>query len=316
MPEDIHSMYRLSLVLLREDSARDYLATLGLLRLFDLLWPATEPHLEWDNVRGFPTIVTSRELGVSWVEELLLALQNLIKAPSPLVHGKIIKTSRREFRAAVLQAVEFSMSPGPLSYLPVLLYGSYSSQNSSDEKDLQNGDVEPSRLSFANGQSGKNLLLDVSELIAGLTPELLRGCLEGTGCPTAGKSLRWNHAEFRPAAYRSHDPGAKTSGDEHLDHAAFNVLAFVGLSFYPTVPSSSGAGTLGFFGDAPDCFRWPIWSGSLNADEVATLVHQPLYSEKVDPLMCIRAMGVIRAWKSRRFSSDKSLYFAPAELVF
>ena len=126
--------------------------------------------------------------------------------------------------------------------------------------------------------------------------------------PVAAKSLRWNPVEFRPAAYRRHDPGSKQKGDETKDHPALNVLAFFGMSFYPTVQAASGSETAGLHRlMREDYFIWPIWNSALRADEIAALVC-------ANPRQWVPAAGAKTVWRSKRISSDKSLYFAPAEL--
>jgi hypothetical protein len=221
-----------------------------------------------------------------------------------MFHGDIIKSEYRVFREAVNRAIEFSDSNHLLAKLPVYLYSSYSSQIEGE-----GGVVEPSGLSFGNGQSGKKLLLDVMQLIGGLESATLLKTLLGEASPVSAKSLRWNPIEYRPAAYRSHDPGSKQKGDETKDHPTLNVLAFFGLTFYPTVPTPSGGRTAGLHWKSRETFfLWPIWEISLCMDEISSLVC-------ADPTNWSLASGVAVTWRSKRFSSDKSLYFAPAELL-
>jgi hypothetical protein len=302
------SVSEISCVNLHENVARDYLAALGMLRLVQHLWPEKEPRLAWEAKQGYPKISTITPLSSSWPSIVVSSLQNLEKDPAhPLKHGKKIKTECSNFRTAVLGALAFAKQPVPLAGIPALLYASYSSQLSGEEENF----VDPTRLSFGNDQSGKNLLLDVCELIAGLDADEFLESLLGNRKPVAKKSLRWNPVEFRPSAYRSHDP----VDDKHLDQPTHNVLAFIGLTFYPTVPSSVGVATLGFPLEHQSFFHWPIWGDPLTTDEVTTLVHQlPCIDGEIDRrVLC--GYGAKRIWRSRRFSSDKSLYFAPAELV-
>jgi len=296
--------YELPLPGLREDNPRDFLAALGLLRLVDLLWPSRQSRLLWAGSEHVPSLCGNEPLTDYWPSELLSALKELTQAPiNPLMHGEIIKTEYQVFRDAVNRAVAFSESVHRLAKLPIMLYSCYSSQIESD-----GGMIEPSGFSFGNGQSGKKLLLDVGQLIDGMTPSELIETLLGKASPLAAKSLRWNPAEFRPAAYRNHDPGSKQKGDETKDHPALNVLAFFGLTFYPTVPTASGGRSAGLLRqNREDWFLWPIWNDELSADEIASLVCS-------EPEKWVSSRGIAAIWKSKRFSSDKSLYFAPAEL--
>ncbi|NLT70246.1 MAG: hypothetical protein GXX91_06075, partial [Verrucomicrobiaceae bacterium] len=238
-------------------------------------------------------------------ETLIDAVQLLASHPDkPLAHGDIIKTTYSRFRQAVENAISFAESDQPLSHLPLMLYASYSSQ-----LEEEGGSIEPSGFSFANGQSGKKLLLDVIQLIELLSADILLRTLRGEIDPVAAKSLRWNPSEFRPAAYRSHDPGSKLKGDETKDHPVLNVLAFFGLTFFPTVPTKHGGKTSGLHDEHRErYFQWPIWSATLDTDEVSTLVSS-------SSMHMHAALGINHVWRSRRFSSDKSVYFAPAEFA-
>jgi hypothetical protein len=296
--------FELPLPVLREDNPRDFLAALGLLRLVDLLWPSFRSQLVWSGAEHVPALCGYEQLPDDWPDELLNALKELTQTPTnPLMHGEIIKANYQVFRDAVNRAVVFSTSGHRLAKLPAILYACYSSQITSE-----GGEVEPSGFSFGNGQSGKKLLLDVRQLIDGMTPSDLIQTLMGMASPVTAKSLRWNPVEFRPAAYRNHDPGSKQKGDETKDHPALNILAFFGLTFYPTVPSASGGKTVGILRqNGEDGFLWPIWSDKLSVDEIASLVC-------AGPGEWIQSRGITTVWRSKRFSSDKSLYFAPAEL--
>jgi hypothetical protein len=291
---------------LREDNPRDFLAALGLFRLIDLLWPELGTRLFWAQDKGYSCIQTNDVLPDDWTSSMISELKALSEpADSPLFHGTVIKTEIEIYQQAAAKARKFSESGHALARLPQLLYASYASQLA-DEND---GRTEPTAFSFANGQGGKNLLRDAKELILAIKPEDLLASILGKGEAVAAKSMRWSPREFRPAAYRPHDPGTKLKGDDTLDFPAFNFLAFVGLSFFPSVPTSRGSQTLGFEGKyRPEYFRWPIWETPLGTDSLQTLVCLPLSYLQ-------REIGVIRVWQSRRFSADKSLYFAPPELL-
>lgn len=293
----------LALPALREDNPRDFLAALGLLRLVSLQWPQLDARLSWDEATGSPRLHTTTPLPDGWSAELVTSLQELAADPAkPLFHGEIIKTTPEAFRHAVAKSLRFAKeSTHPLRALSPALHAAYSSQNHDDKDGLH-----VSAFSFGNGQSGKKLLLDVSQLIAALKPDSLAGSLANTLPPVSAKSLRWHPNEFRAAAYRPHDPGKGIKGDDTPDHPALNVLAFIGLTFFPSVPRVSGGATVGIFRDTDGGgFEWPVWEIPLTADAVASLV----VSTARDGAS---SSGITRRWRSRRFSSDKSLYFAPA----
>jgi hypothetical protein len=291
---------------LREDNPRDFLTALGLLRLIDLLWPDSQAKLSWNKKNGFPEIHTTVALTEDWGNQLLFELKKLAEHDeSPCFHGDVIKTETEHYRSAVEKAHQFTQSLQPFALLPQLLYACYAGQLP-DEND---GKTEPTAFSFANGQGGKNLLRDVKELILSIDPINFENSLLDREDPIPAKSMRWNPKEYRPAAYRAHNPGTKLKGDETLDFPAFNILAFFGLTFYPSVPTSKGSKTLGFSGKrGPEAFYWPIWETPLEADSLLTLLCLPVETFS-------RQMGVSHVWSSRRFSADKSLYFAPAIMI-
>jgi hypothetical protein len=292
---------------LSENNPRDFLASLGLLRLISLQWPTVDARLSWNVEKGHPIIHTSIPLPGTWDADLVQSIQSLAAHPErPLFHGHVIRTSPTAFRIALQKAIRFSETDDhPLRAIAPLLYAAYSSQNDED------GELHISALSFANGGSGKNLLLDVSQLIAALKPASLSGALDGTAPAIDAKSLRWHPQEFRAAAFRGHNPGDGIKGDDSLDHPAFNVLAFFGLTFLPCVPTARNGLTPAIHRvDGESAFLWPIWHHPLSPDSVTSLLHQP-------PASVGRAHGVARRWKSRRMvvGKKKTLYFSPATVA-
>lgn len=306
----------LVLTALREDNPRDFLAALGLLRLLDSLWPQSIVSLAW-NTDGHPVIHARVALPDDWPVQLVAELAALNRvSPHPFVHHKVIKTNHRLFRASVEPALKMRAGGYSLSKLPAMLYAAYASQVHDTEKD----ECSPTAFSFSNGQGGKELLRDIAELIvAELSPANLIADLTGDlAALRDAKSFRWHPAEFRAAAYRSHNPGGGVKGDVTLDYPVANIMAFFGLTSYPVVDRSQAEQTLGFsrrYFDHKsfDCFTWPIWSYPMGVDIMSTLLWLPQLHSNDLRLHELRAHGCIHLWRSRRFSSDKSLYFSPAE---
>ena len=298
--------HTLELTGLREDMARDFLAAIGLLRLLDLKWPTLKPKLSWQIEKGFPIIHLASVLPSDWCGQLISDIQSLEQHPkSPLFHGEIIKTQSEVFRNAIQNAIDFRLSDHPLAFLPELMFAAYGGQTA----DPKTGDIEPTMLSFANGQSGKSLLRDVRELIWTWDPALMNAALHGDGQGSPGKSFRWSPHEYRPAAHRAHDPGSKVKGDENLDHPALNLLAFFGMSNLPSADTSRGCVNAGFSRLPSDwAFLWPVWNHPLSPCEITALVTAS--SSRISALP-----DVSRIWKSRRLVAEKSVYFTPATLA-
>lgn len=297
--------YILPLPALREDNPRDFLAALGLLRLVSLQWPALDARLSWEETTGFPLLHTRQALPADWSAELAASLKEIANDPAkPLFHGDIIKTTPEAFQIALKKSLRYARdSNHPLRDVALMLYAAYSSQC------IDKDGMHISAFSFGNGQSRKKLLLDVFQLINSIQPEGISKSFAGTQPAISAKSFRWNPNEFRPAAYRPHDPGKGIKGDDTPDRPEVNVLAFFGLAFFPCVPRIAGGATCGIFRKADGAgFEWPVWTTPLSPDVVASLVSSP-------PDRATPRCGVNRRWRSRRFSSDQSLYFAPATMV-
>jgi hypothetical protein len=296
---------KLELKTLREDNPRDFLASLGILRLLDLMWPELSPTLSWQGAH--PVITINEPLPRDWSAQITDELQTLNLDPiSPLRHGDVIKTSSQNFAEAIRKSLNYeAQSKTDLKSLPALLYGAYSGQLTEEKSDF----ILPTKFSFSNGQGGKKLLLDVGQLIEALTPNEFAQSLSGNGEKKKAKSLRWHPDEYRAAAYRSHDPGSGITGDDHLDHPPLNILAFIGLTFYPSVPWGKSGATLGFSRRRKAwIFRWPVWSTALSVELVSSLLHCPDFMESGGSSQIAR--GIIRAWESRRFTDDKgNTYF-------
>ena len=300
---------------LMEDNPRDFLAALGLLRITSELWTDAGISLAWNN-DGHPVMHVRLNLPDDWVALLCASVQALNRIePHPFVHHKVIKVPQAAMRNHMTRSLEFVKSAGPLHHIPVALYSGFASQIHTDKDGMTN----VTAYSFSNGQGGKELLRDVKELInSQMAPASLCGDLLGLPeCRRDAKSFRWHPAEFRAAAYRPHDPGAGIKGDVLLDFASANVLAFFGLTFYPVVDRASREETLGLSSERlnrerSDYFTWPIWGQPIGIDAIASLLHHPaVHSAEKNPKV-LACLGVKRLRRSRRFSSDKSLYFAPS----
>ncbi|MCS1407283.1 MAG: hypothetical protein M2R45_00440 [Verrucomicrobia subdivision 3 bacterium] len=312
MPNAEHSI---ELKGLHEDNPRDFLAALGLLRLVALLWPQLHARMGWCGDPMTAKVVTASPLPGDWNERAVTSLQDLLEHdPDPIRHGNVIKTTVNCYREAAKRALRFRENQCELADLPSLLYAAYSSQiEPKGAKKIKEGkEIEPSWFSFANGQSGKNLLKDVGELIQSIDGSELLNTLKGEASPKEAKALRWNPMEFRAAAYRGPDPGDNAKGDTTLDFPAFNVLAFIGLTFFPSVPTRDGGKTLGCV-EKPNqkYFQWPIWEVPLGCDELATLLQTSLQDIKSN-----RHQGVVCMWRSRKFYPDQyGVYFSPAKVA-
>lgn len=298
---------------IRDDNPRDFLAALGLLRLLHTSYPAHGVSLSWHS-DGHPIYTATTTLPESALEELVADLQRLnAETPHPFVHHKVIKVPLAGFRKAI------ERSTSHFHPLPELIYAAYGSQVHDSEKN----ETTPTAFSFSNGQGGKELLRDISELIQNefTATQLLTDLSGKSSARKDAKSFRWHPAEYRAAAYRAADPGGNVKGDVFPDHPSLNILAFFGLTFFPVVDRTRHPSTAGFSRQkhgrtSSEFFTWPIWSPPLDLDTLSCLLlHPALHAAVIEPAI-LRSLGCTGAWSARRFSADKSLYFSPAAQIF
>lgn len=109
---------------LREDLARDFLATIGLLRLLDLKWPLLNPKLCWLHETGHPRIQLNETLPPTGATNSLLTSNHSKLTPSP--HCFTVKSSRPNTKHFATQCIKRFYSqnqathsqPYPSSCLP------------------------------------------------------------------------------------------------------------------------------------------------------------------------------------------------------
>lgn len=300
---------------IKEDNPRDFLAALGFLRLLEEFYPDNKVAMGW-IADGHPSFTAIEALPGDFLERLVAGLKELnTRQPHPFVHNKVIKVPLPVYRSAVRGSLECDTHAG----ISPALFAAYGSQIHDAEK----GEVSPSYFSFSNGQGGKELLRDVSELIESelSAPQLLADLKGEASATKDAKSFRWSPVEFRSAAYRAADPGSNVKGDVVLDHPSLNTLAFFGLTFYPVVDRAARAYTSGFArrksgAGTVDHYSWPVWDAPLSVDSLSSLLlHPALHSETCDPFV-LKSIGCQKVWRSRRFSADKSIYFSHATTVF
>jgi hypothetical protein len=304
---------------IREDNPRDFLAALGLFRLLDIRFPGHGVTLVWSNT-GHPVYQVCRDLPASCFEDLAALLKGLnTEKPHPFVHFKVIKVSLPAFRAAAKQSLERWSRLAVGDTLPAALYAAYGSQ----VHDAEKNEASPTSFSFSNGQGGKELLRDISELIEHdlSGSQLVRDLSGDPSSRKDTKSFRWHPAEYRAAAYRAPDPGGNVKGDVLPDRPSSNILAFFGLTFYPVVDRVARESTSGFSrrpaaNGSSEFFTWPIWDLPLDADTISSMLHHPGLHMEASDARTMREIGCVRAWSSRRFSADKSLYFSAAGQIF
>ena len=283
---------------LREDNPRDFLAALGLIRLIDLMWPSHEAKLSWSFQLGVPLITLARPLPEDFPQELWTLLREIKNHDhSPFEPIPIEAVSPADFRKKLEQANKLG------NKLNVMILAAVASQIEMEKASRRSDFI------IESGQ--RRVMKGVCDMLAQefYGPSLLKE-LEGSVKPIkVSNSSRWNPAEFRSAAYTTTDP-AKT---DFLDHPGLNVIALMGLTFYPVVDAAKNKLTPGFTRTkGQNQFSWPVWDAVLTPEEITSLLHHPEVHIGAPDRLLLTAIGVHRVWRTRKFGDANNKYFATA----
>jgi hypothetical protein len=125
-------------------------------------------------------------------------------------------------------------------------------------------------------------------------------------------SLRWDPEDDRRYAFRWSDPAKNGSG---IVRGA-NRLAIEGLSFFPTIPTSSQLATTGFVGKrSSDTFwTWPIWDAPIGIDVCRSLLASSELAKRDFELAALAPTGVVAVFRSQRINPNDGKFrnFTPA----
>lgn len=294
---------------MRADNPLGFLAAIGFLRALECEFPSCTPRLAWANDHA--VIHTETPLPDDWATILADALKNHAAAILPDPPRPIIKTDiaafRKEARVHLEKAHE---SATGWRRLAVELQAGMATD--SMPPDPKENSVEISSWSFANGGSGKNLLKDIRTLLSAAEPDRINRAVNGEYDAKSDESLptvRWDPAEYRPYGYRAINP---TDATPPATPRLLQLFAFLALSNLPVFTEQATACTTGVVDNQRDhntkeeggyAFRWPIWTTPLINSEITII------------LSAISPAGITAYYASRRFSADKSTYFAPSVAV-
>lgn len=273
-----------------------FLAALGTLRAIKRAEQRTVPRLHWTSSLR-PTLTIPGDHTPDSLSNLLCDAVKLLEADGVAAFGDIVGVEIEIFRQFLKAAVSCQNTEAARSQLTfAAMYGSDA------VIDAKKRTVVPTALSFSNGQGGKLLLKDFRTLASWVTPQKVHEALfeqwtyTDTGLPT----FRWDPSDMRTGAHMATDPGTT----ETRSVLAANALAFIGLSFFPTVPISNRLQTSGLgFIDGEHYLKWPIWDCPLTPDTIFALLQQSQW-----PL----SIGIITRFASRRLMYKKNLYLTPS----
>jgi hypothetical protein len=117
----------------------------------------------------------------------------------------------------------------------------------------------------------------------------------------------WEPAEQRNYALRWLNPTDDTTHSVPI----LNVLAFVGLSFFPVSPVTPSDRTTGF-DNAEGYFRWPLWTGPLHTETISSLLAAAfVQSDAAD----VRTRGIVARFQTEVITAEKRNFFSPSRPV-
>lgn len=183
---------------------------------------------------------------------------------------------------------------------------------------LRNGQLIPTPFEFTPGSGHQYFLEDVRKLLRKVTPGRVHECLFRPWTYRDERiSLRWDPVEDRRYALEDRDPSDE--GTRAVWMA--NLLAYRGLSLFPTAPSQSGLAVTAWREDHESwIFTWPIWQPPLTRDTLASLLRLGDLLSNDPDRAALRARGVISLYRAQRIQVGKGanskLNFSPARVVF
>ncbi|MEL6183880.1 MAG: hypothetical protein AAFU79_04580 [Myxococcota bacterium] len=304
-----------------------FFAALGVLRALDDRAPDGRPRLSWresasgwrPSIHGADSVDMIAEAVMSdlpsWADEPALAMA-YTKAGEQVAPGgagaiRDLKPppelQRRAFEAAARDAAEGNSRSART-------WAAFGTDVATDNA----GKIKPTSLHFTAGQ--QQFLKMVRELREGLQQEDVLEALVGPWTNESRlPSLSWSGTGQRMYALRATDP----STDKRGSTPGAEWLAFLGLSFLPTVPSTGGRGplvlTTGVAGAwKSSTFTWPLWGPPCVASVVESLVSlRGLCRAESLAGYERRGRGILQIYRARILRSEQGGYgsFAPAEVV-
>ncbi len=167
-----------------------------------------------------------------------------------------------------------------------------------------------------SGDSAGNGLLAYARRICEATTrdDLEHALFESWTLMDSECALRWDPSEYHGYALQWVDPSKEKTGSSR----GGNRLALMAIAMLPTVPTSSGAKTIGFteIGRKRTWFSWPIWKKAVSLDVVRSLLSfSDLHEPKPDREK-MEQMEIEAIFRCERIMTSKYYRnFTPAQQV-
>lgn len=239
-----------------------FLATLGVL---EATRERGDARVSWRYSGGWRPVLTSSCESIETLTALLTEdRDSCVDEPALTLtyDGKRdLKPQPRVFREHLLRLVSAASPSGRRSV-------DWAAAFATDVAVDNNGNTKPTALHFTAGQ--QQFLQMALQLCRDVTAEDLNEAVVGPWLYTRSLPVfGWDATSSRDYALRASDPSTdKKSGVPGADW-----LALRGLAYLPTMPRGTRVFTPGCVGGWKDGrFRWPIWTASLSAPVVRSLL--------------------------------------------
>jgi len=180
--------------------------------------------------------------------------------------------------------------------------------------------IEPTPFCFIKGGGHQDFLDTVRQLICVVNAERVRQALfEPWNFRDLGLSMRWDPIEDRRYALMDRDPTASDNKSRTVWMA--NLLAYLGLSFFPCTPGHRGLGTTGWTThDEGHVFTWPIWEWPATPDTIRSLLQLQELTEARPDSAILRYRGFAAVFRARRIrvpptGRNYKLNFSPSRAL-
>ena len=289
-----------------------FLAAIGALRLFDMMWRDERIQLRWIRDVGWRPEMSGlpiegelelcqqlHEQG-AWVPlEAFSELGNNVTVAQALFAGVVRQISNATI-GADRRATDFAAAFGSDVF-----------------EDKDKGRIEYTDLCFITGSGHQHFLGTAKALAQSAGPEHLReGLFEPWRYADKGLSMRWDPDDAKEYALRWRDPSV--GGVSSIWGA--NRLAFEALPLFPTVPTERGLRTTGFRTQKrAHEFTWPIWTQRASVDTVRSLVGLRELEEETPDRAELEPMGIADVFRVQRVrigqGANFKVSFRPARAV-
>jgi hypothetical protein len=286
-----------------------FLVALGALRLSQLHWPEASVTVAWERAGRW----RPRLSGVPTTDRREFCLE-LLGSPGVPVEtfdglGKNITVSPDVFRRFARKGREAATRKDRRVADFAAAFGC------EDCRDEKRNRIQYTALCFITGSGHQDFLGTMAALMDSVKVTHLQEALfEGWQTRDKGFALRWDPGDAREYALRWNDPGPEGAWTTW----GANRLATEALPFFPAYPSGARLLTTGFDRRRKE-FTWPVWTDSLNCDEVKSLLSWDELQREAPQSPVLKARGVQEVFRAARVrigtGANFKVSFRPARAI-